>query len=238
MRRISSRTLLMAAGIIVLGVLGKLTGTANATTMQALSLRELVEHSQKIVRGKITAIEVAQDQSTGSLWTLYTMDRADLAKGTLKRGSSKFSFRCVGGIQTFDPMPDGSPNQVEDWIDGTPRFKVGEEVIIFYSQMNQLCEVLGWEQGAFKSWTQPSGAQGVYDYQGRAVTGLSDKGLMVGKRPSWIPEEPEAGGTHIVGTPAQLPSNSDQGVQPDDFMRELRMLAKAYEQKGPADAAS
>lgn len=153
--------------------LGATASVARATTMQRMSLTELIQQSNKIVRGRIIEVTVTPAED-GAIWTRYALDTSHTLLGHLTQ-SKRFYFHCRGG-QT---------DQGSEAISGIPRFTLGDEIIVFYSESNRTCQITGWSQGVLRVVPAPSGARVVLDAVGRAIEGFTDKGLVRGLRPDW-----------------------------------------------------
>src|SRR5689334_17882834 len=163
----------LIGGLATLAALALGVGRVEATSMRVMPLAELVQRSQKIVHGIVSNAEVFD--STDSIWTLYTMQVSKAAKGALA-SSRQLRFRCEGGTTTRGTMR----------IPGTPQFRIGEEVVIFYAPENYRCQVMGWNQGSFRALASPSGTKVVVNSGGGLILGMSAEGLVLGQRPSWV----------------------------------------------------
>src|SRR5437762_13948750 len=103
------------AALCALSALGP-GSRARATTIRLMNLKELVQRAQKIVRGTVTNVQTELDHNH-RLWTLYTLERAAVAKGALA-SSRLLRVRCIGGEL------EGHRQAVP----GMPEFELGAEV--------------------------------------------------------------------------------------------------------------
>jgi hypothetical protein len=215
---------MLLAMILALGVCD-----ARATSLRAMSLRELVQRSQKIVRGTISRADCEVD-ARRRLWTLYTLQDASAAKGNLT-ARHVLRFRCLGGEH------DGHSHRMP----GVPELEVGDDVVIFYAPDNAACQVMGWMQGHFRSLASPSGLRNVFNHQDLPVVGVSTESLVLGSRPPWLHRaSPQA---RFVSS-AAFAFGSDPGdaigtrATPEDFMTDLHALARFHPDLAPIDSAS
>jgi hypothetical protein len=229
-RRLRAHTC-VAIGFYALGAccawLGLSSAPARATSMRAMSLKEMIARSQKIVRGYVTRIETRED-AQHRLWSLYTLEDASAAKGALT-DSAVLRFRCLGGEL------EGRRYR----IPGTPQMELGDDVVVFYAPDNAACQVMGWMQGHFRALHAPSGRSNVFNFQDRPVVGVATERLLLGATPRWLPR---ADADLRVMTRAAAASaglyDADTGATPDDFMLDLGALARFHRDTAPEDHAS
>jgi hypothetical protein len=218
---------MLLAMILALGVCD-----ARATSLRPMSLRELVQRSQKIVRGTISRADCEAD-ARHRLWTLYTLQDASAAKGSLT-ARRVFHFRCLGGER------DGYSHRMP----GVPELEVGDDVVIFYAPDNAACQVMGWMQGHFRTLPAPSGLRNVFNHQDLPVVGVSTDALLLGSRPAWLHREsPQARFVSSRAFAFGDAADGDDDAQgtratPEDFMIDLHALARFHPDLAPIDRAS
>lgn len=102
-------------------------GPANATVMVEVSLEDMVRDSAYIVRGRVVDLDrelVMTNQGGVDPYTLATIEVSDWLKGA-PTDNGRVVVRELGGLIGRNGELGGM------WIDGTPRYHVGEEVIVF-----------------------------------------------------------------------------------------------------------
>jgi len=109
--------------VIVLLIMGLVTGKAQALIIE-YSLPELVQASDLIVRGQVIKTECHWGSPSGApdgriIVTDVTMIAEELFKGTLD--TVAFTVRTDGGVI----------DTIGLWVEDQPRFRVGQEAIVF-----------------------------------------------------------------------------------------------------------
>ncbi|MEM9187837.1 MAG: hypothetical protein AAGF12_01575 [Myxococcota bacterium] len=96
-------------------------GAANATVMEEASLEELILEADAIVEGRVEQNRVQMHLEGGAFvpHTLTTVKVSRWFKGN--RVEDRLTIHEIGGVHQTGGM----------WIDGTPRYAVGEEVVVF-----------------------------------------------------------------------------------------------------------
>jgi hypothetical protein len=117
-------------------VICALANSVCATTLARMSLSELAQSAQIIVRGRC---EGSQSQLIGgSIWTLYDFTVLESLKGAPPQ-----LLRIH--------LPGGRVGHLETKIDGVPKFRAGEEVVLFAEQTSGgSYSITGWAQGTFR----------------------------------------------------------------------------------------
>lgn len=111
---------------VALSLVGALVGSrADATVMVEVPLEDMARDAVAIVRGRVIHSGTQLVMSAGSLdpHTVTTVQVLDWIKG--EEEAPQVVIRELGG--TYGPNGQGGGM----WIDGTPRYAVGEEVIVF-----------------------------------------------------------------------------------------------------------
>lgn len=112
-----------------------LAATSQATTLEKLSLDDMIQKSNAIVRGKVVGSYAAFRGSM--LFTHYRVEVAERLKGGLS-----------GTIEVS--VPGGMLGNVRQVIPGAPRMEAGAEYAIFvYTNRSGLNLVIGLCQGLF-----------------------------------------------------------------------------------------
>jgi hypothetical protein len=113
-----------------------LANGACATTIARMNLSELAQSAQIVVRARCDG---SQSQlAGGSIWTLYDFTVLETLEGAPPQ---LLRIR----------LPGGRIGHVETKIDGVPKFRVGEEVVLFAEQISGGdFSVTSWAQGTFR----------------------------------------------------------------------------------------
>lgn len=109
---------------------------ARATTLARMDLRELARQSTHIARVRCASATGLADANL--VWTITTFELTEAWKGELP---PRFTVRLPGG--------EAAGQRVT--VEGAPRFRVGEDVVLFLTaargrQMN----IVSWAQGTFR----------------------------------------------------------------------------------------
>lgn len=158
----------IVSAVLLLG----LHPVVQATTVQGLTLPELVQRSTTIVHGTVQETHVAWEGGHARLYTYVTVASRELLKGAPASGGS-IIFRQLGGR-------DG--DQIV-YVPGTPRFSPKQEILVFLTGEDSggYPQVMGIFQGAFRPALGPEGI--------RRVEGLTP--ATVG---SLVPDKPGVSG--------------------------------------------
>src|SRR5260370_28141167 len=114
--------------VAISGALLALVGPLSGTTLQQLSMDDLILKSSQIVRGKVQCTGVALRGST--LYTNYRVQVSEQWKGT---PSSQLDFAAPGGFS----------NGIRQTYAGTPSMSDGQEVVLFlWSSKSGLRQVI------------------------------------------------------------------------------------------------
>ncbi len=151
-----------ARPIFALGVV--LAGSLCATTLQQLSMDDMIRKSTAIVRAKVIGAHSAAQGDT--VWTLYGLQIIE----TLKPSSRPF---------TEVALPGGVAGGVRQTVAGAPQLTVGQEYVVFvWVGRSGLPQVMGLSQGLFNVsrdasgkavLTRPAAAERMVDTNGRPV---------------------------------------------------------------------
>ena len=110
---------------------------AQATTLMGLSIADLAQGSELVLRGVVSASRCEKDPASGRLYTYTTITSGSAYKG---KPAKSLVVRQIGG----------SWQGLEQWIPGTPRLLVGQELVLFLIRENDLYFLKGMSQGLFE----------------------------------------------------------------------------------------
>ncbi len=136
----------------------------HATTLARMSLDQLVVAADAVARVRCVGAESRWEN--GAIWTVTTFDVIESMKGPLPQ-------------QIVVRLPGGRTGHVTAAVDGAPRFRPGEEAVLFLEKSRAGgFSVSGWVQGTFRiirdprtareTVTQDSSAFAVFDPAKRA----------------------------------------------------------------------
>ncbi|MCP4806869.1 MAG: hypothetical protein GY913_02070 [Proteobacteria bacterium] len=126
---------LLAAGALALG-LALSPGTAQATTLSELSVDQMTDASDLVVRGTVSEIWTELDGS-GHIWTHAQVDVGQVLKGDL---SETVIVSQLGGAY----------GTKMDKVHGAARFSIGEEAVFFLEHLNSgNTTIVGLWQGKY-----------------------------------------------------------------------------------------
>jgi len=160
----SSWARLMFASAWILGA--TLVSPVGATSVIAPSFPELVERAETVVHGSVTDIRTAWVDQAGHrvIKTWVSIQIEDQLKGGDAQSSITLEF--LGGRVGDSEMT----------VHGSPRFTVGDEVIVFiHGNGRDVCPLLGWGHGAYRVATSAaSGAKQILRINGLPLQSPSD----------------------------------------------------------------
>jgi len=150
---------ILLAGLAVLAC-------AHATTLQQLSLDDMIRESTGIVRAKVTGA------STGlhgqNIYTYYHLQILETAKGG-------------GGRELDVAVPGGTANGMRQVVVGAPALTTGSQYVVFlWTGRSGLTQIIGLSQGLFLaaqdgpgriSLRRPAAEDLTLDKNGKAVGG-------------------------------------------------------------------
>lgn len=133
-----------------------------ATTLEKLSVEEMVQQSTAIVRGRATAAGSVQRGSM--IYTVYRLQVSEVLKGAAPAEVS---------------VPGGTYGRYRQSIAGAPVLEPGVEYVLFlWASPRGLVQVIGLSQGVFQLKTAAEGGEALFrskieaefvDRHGRAV---------------------------------------------------------------------
>lgn len=143
------------------------TTTIQASRVRPLNIEEMSGRATRVFSGRCLDVRVERDPALGQVVTHVTLAVTRAAKGDLR---GRLTIRLLG-----DQDLDG------DWsqgTDGLPRFRRGEEVVLFLygDSASGLTSPVGFGQGKFGVVEDDKGGK-------VAVNGFGNAGLMRGLTP-------------------------------------------------------
>lgn len=157
----------MRSGFVLLASLA-LIGSAEGTTLQKLSLEDMIRQSTAIVRAQVTGSRTAQRGA--NIYTYYRLHVIETAK--LSPAEARGSDIEVG-------VPGGTLNGLHQMAIGSPELVKGSEYVIFlWTGKSGLTQVIGLSQGLFLTskdsagqirLNRPAADEPMLDQQGRPV---------------------------------------------------------------------
>jgi hypothetical protein len=153
-----------------------LTAT-QATTLARLSLDQLAAGADAVALVRCASAESRWEN--GSIWTVTTAEVVETMKGSLPR---EISVR----------LPGGRVGHFTASVDGTPKFHLGDEAILFLSETRAGgYTVAGWVEGTFRisrnartgveTVTQDSNAFAVFDPAARTFRSEGIRRMPLGE---------------------------------------------------------
>src|SRR5271168_4135277 len=133
----------MALKIVIVVLLATLhAGTATtavATTLERMSIAKMTQRAQLVVRAQCLGNSVAWDG--GEIWTFTSFEVEDSWKGAPTGAAQQVTVRLLGG----------SVGNLTSTVSGVPRFRPGEEVILFLQPTARGdFPIVSWVQGTFR----------------------------------------------------------------------------------------
>lgn len=127
---------------IVLSLAAVLVSAAvsgSATTLERMSVAKMTVAAQLVVRAQCVANSAAWDG--GEIWTFTSFAVEESWKGAPTGAAQELTVRLLGG----------SVGNLTSTISGVPRFRPGEEVILFLQNTARGdYSVVSWVQGTFR----------------------------------------------------------------------------------------
>lgn len=122
-----------------------IAATANATTLEHMSLETMAAAAPVIVRARCAGNSVVREE--GEIWTLTTFNVEEAWRGS---PPEQITVRLLGG----------SMGNITSHVSGVPKFLRGEDVVLFLEPTaHGDFSVVSWEQGTFRIRRDAPGAQ-------------------------------------------------------------------------------
>jgi hypothetical protein len=120
-------------------VLVSVVMSASATTLERMSVAKITRAAELVVRAQCVANSSAWDG--GEIWTFTSFTVEDSWKGAPSGTARQVTVRMLGG----------SVENLSSTVSGVPRFRPGEEVILFLqSTARGDYSIVSWVQGTFR----------------------------------------------------------------------------------------
>jgi hypothetical protein len=117
---------------------------ARSTTLLRMSLGQISQTAQTIVRARCTGSTTGWD--AGEIWTFSSFEVREVWRGS---PAAQITVRLLGG----------RVGNLTSSVSGVPRFQAGEDVVLFLERTPRGdFSVVSWEQGTFR--IRRAGAQG------------------------------------------------------------------------------
>lgn len=116
---------------------------AHATTMIPLSINQMVDAADEVVKGTVTEVWTEPDAKTGLVWTYAQIEVSKTLKGS-------------PGPVVIIEQPGGTWGSTSAQVEGVARFSVGEEGYFFVEHLDSGHNVsVGMSQGKFNVIMDP-----------------------------------------------------------------------------------
>jgi len=157
MVRLGRRFPLLLLALLLVGAV-----CAHASQLRRLNLEDLTRRADRVFSGRCIDVRVGVDPDLGreATWITFAVGRA--AKGTLP---GRLTIKLLGDQNA------GGPDR--DRIEGLPRFRKGEQVVLFLYPDSEvgLTSPVGFGQGKFSLIPDPKGGM-------KAVNAFGNDGLL------------------------------------------------------------
>jgi hypothetical protein len=107
-----------------------------ATTVERLTLDDMVKKAQSIVHGKVRGARTHWSANGKLILTTYTIDVSENIKG---QGSKTVELTTIGGRIGDTTL----------YVSGMPSFQTGEDAVVFVEKSAGFSTVVGLSQGKF-----------------------------------------------------------------------------------------
>jgi hypothetical protein len=112
---------------------------ASATTLERMSVAKMTQAARLVVRAQCLANSASWDD--GEIWTFTSFEVEDSWKGAPSGAAQQITVRLLGG----------SVGNLQSTVSGVPRFRPGEEVILFLQPIARGdYSIVSWVQGTFR----------------------------------------------------------------------------------------
>jgi hypothetical protein len=139
----------MPRHLLPIPIIALLAAPAGATVLVPADLTEIVSSAQVIVHGTVTAVEARWTADRRTIETFVTIETADSFKGEFGR---EVTFKT----------PGGQLGPYRSLMIGAPRFREGEEVVVFLTGRGPVVPwVVGLNQGVYRVRSDAAGARWV-----------------------------------------------------------------------------
>src|SRR5271169_4404639 len=110
-----------------------------ATTLERMSVAKMTQSAQLVVRAQCLGNSSGWDG--GEIWTFTSFEVKDSWKGAPTGAAQQLTVRLLGG----------SVGNLNSTVSGVPRFRPGEEVVLFLQSTTRGdYSIVSWVQGTFR----------------------------------------------------------------------------------------
>ncbi|MFC2172018.1 hypothetical protein ACFLU6_05225 [Acidobacteriota bacterium] len=128
----------MVFALMALCIAG-LVAPVSATVVENMSLERMIDYSKIIVTGKVVSKEIRWDNDRGEVYTYYKLAIDNPVKGS-NQPSDIVTLRIIGGEW----------GNLLSYVAGTPKFRTGEEVLLFLDELTPgNFAPVGWQMGYY-----------------------------------------------------------------------------------------
>jgi hypothetical protein len=132
---------------ISLAVVIGIAGPGLATTLEQLTLDDMIQKSTAIVRARVTGSRGANHGT--DIYTYFHLQALE-------------TWKSSGQAPAEVAVPGGVVNGIRQSVTGAPELKLGQEYVLFlWTSRSGLTQVIGLSQGLFKISEEGSGGGGV-----------------------------------------------------------------------------
>jgi hypothetical protein len=122
--------------LVALFILSAISLPAFATTVERLSLDDMVKKAESIIHGRVRSAHTHWSADGRLILTTYTIDVEETMKGQPAR---TVDLTTIGG----------RIGDLELYVAGMPAFRTGEDAVVFVEKSAGLSVVVGLTQGKF-----------------------------------------------------------------------------------------
>jgi hypothetical protein len=134
--------------VFMLGCLAAILAPLPGSTLQQLSLDDMIRLSTVIVRGKTQQTVSAYRNSI--IYTHYQVQVSETLKGPAAKGPAASQLDMV--------VPGGAANQMQQTFAGAPTLAAGQDYVLFlWTSKSGLTQIIGLSQGLFVVSSNASG---------------------------------------------------------------------------------
>jgi hypothetical protein len=124
-------------------------GFARATTLQQLSLDDMIQQSSGIVRAQVTGSSAALRGQ--SIYTYYHLQILETAKAAAGQAPHEIDVA----------VPGGTLNGLREMVPGAPALNTGSQYVVFlWTSRSGLTQIIGLSQGLFLAIPEGSSKDG------------------------------------------------------------------------------
>lgn len=139
-----------AGAFVICAALLACCGELRATTIERMSIERMSRAAPLIIRAQCISNATAWD--AGEIWTFTTFQVLETWKASSRQVPHQITVRLLGG----------TAGALTSHVSGIPRFRVGEEVVLFLERTGRGdFSVVSWQQGTFRVRRDTRGGEGI-----------------------------------------------------------------------------